>query len=140
MEMFDDPESSEPAALIGNPRTAKLKTVASRQQSLYDATKAKAKNAATPFLPGLAPQERRATLLERLMENGSTTLDRLHQAMLIFSRSQSALLGTFLERSGVGRQARFWQLAQALSALYPAGSDEKRWVDGVLARKKGLGF
>jgi len=32
------------------------------------------------------------------------------------------------------------QLAQSLSALYPAGTDEKRWVDGVLARKKGLGF
>jgi putative DNA methylase len=30
------------------------------------------------------------------------------------------------------------RLAQALSALYPAASDEKRWVDGVLAWKKGL--
>jgi hypothetical protein len=35
---------------------------------------------------------------------------------------------------------RFWMLAQSLSALYPSGTDEKRWVDGVLARKKGLGF
>ena len=26
------------------------------------------------------------------------------------------------------------------SALYPAGTDEKRWVDGVLARKKLLGL
>ncbi|MBN1936228.1 MAG: hypothetical protein JW934_16285 [Anaerolineae bacterium] len=25
-------------------------------------------------------------------------------------------------------------------ALYPSQTDEKRWVDGVLARKKGLGF
>jgi hypothetical protein len=40
----------------------------------------------------------------------------------------------------VGRDPRFWQLAQALSALYPPGTEEKRWVDGVLARKKGLGF
>ena len=31
-------------------------------------------------------------------------------------------------------------LAQALSALYPRGTEEKRWVDGVLGRKKGLGF
>ena len=30
--------------------------------------------------------------------------------------------------------------AQALVALYPASTDEKRWVEGVLARKKGLGF
>jgi len=41
---------------------------------------------------------------------------------------------------GVGRDQRFWRLAQAFSALYPSGTDEKRWVDGVLARKKGLGF
>ncbi|BAZ51371.1 hypothetical protein NIES4103_40200 [Nostoc sp. NIES-4103] len=27
-----------------------------------------------------------------------------------------------------------------VSALYPNVTDEKRWVDGVLARKKGLGF
>ena len=27
-----------------------------------------------------------------------------------------------------------------ISALYPSSTDEKRWVDGVLARKKGLGF
>jgi len=30
---------------------------------------------------------------------------------------------------------RFRRLAQALSALYPKGTDEKRWVDGVLERK-----
>jgi len=36
--------------------------------------------------------------------------------------------------------AAFWKLAQAFSALYPAGTDEKRWVDSVLARKKGLGL
>jgi hypothetical protein len=39
-----------------------------------------------------------------------------------------------------GHDARFGKLAQSLSALYPNGTDEKRWVDGVLARKKGLGF
>lgn len=45
-----------------------------------------------------------------------------------------------IEDEGVGADARFWRLAQSLSALYPLGTDEKRWVDGVLARKKGLGF
>jgi hypothetical protein len=38
------------------------------------------------------------------------------------------------------RDTRFWRLAQALSALYPVGTEEKRWVEAVLARKKGLGF
>ena len=41
---------------------------------------------------------------------------------------------------GIGGDERFWRLAQALSALYPSHTDEKRWVDGVLARKKSLGF
>jgi len=45
-----------------------------------------------------------------------------------------------LDQVRESRDQRFWTLAQALSALYPAGTDEKRWVDGVLARKKGLGF
>ena len=46
----------------------------------------------------------------------------------------------FLVEDGIGKDGRFWWLAQALSALYPAGVEEKRWVEDVLARKKGLGF
>jgi hypothetical protein len=60
--------------------------------------------------------------------------------MLLFGRAQVALLGPFLQETHMGNHPRFWRLAQALSALYPAETDEKRWVDGVLARKKGLGF
>jgi hypothetical protein len=41
---------------------------------------------------------------------------------------------------GVGQDGKFWWLAQALSALYPSGTDEKRWVDGVPARKEQFGF
>ena len=41
-----------------------------------------------------------------------------------------------LGKGAVGRAQRFWVLAQALSALYPVYTEEKRWVDGVLARKK----
>ncbi len=71
---------------------------------------------------------------------GATTLDRVHQAMLLFAAGRTEALKRFLVDDGAGNNARFWTLAQALSALYPAGTDEKRWVDGVLARKKGLGF
>ena len=71
---------------------------------------------------------------------GTTTLDRVNQAMLLFASGRSEALKRFLIEDGIGRQAPFWKLAQALSALYPGASDEKRWVDGVLARKKGLGF
>jgi adenine-specific DNA methylase len=71
---------------------------------------------------------------------GSTVLDRLHQAMILFAAGRGELLKRFLTEEGIGTDARFWKLAQSLSALYPRGSDEKRWVDGVLARKKGLGL
>lgn len=71
---------------------------------------------------------------------GETTLNRVHQAMILFAAGRGEALKRFLVEGGVGRDGRFWKLAQSLSALYPSGIDEKRWVDGVLARKKGLGF
>ncbi len=71
---------------------------------------------------------------------GETVLDRIHQSMLLFGSGRSEALKRFLVEEGAGRDQRFWKLAQALSALYPVGSEEKRWVDGVLARKTGLGF
>ena len=71
---------------------------------------------------------------------GATVLDRLHQSMLLFAAGRGDALKRFLVDDGTGTDPRFWRLAQALSALYPPASDEKRWVDGVLARKKGLGL
>ncbi len=70
----------------------------------------------------------------------STTLDRVHQSMLLFAGGRSDAMRRFLVDDGIGNDERFWRLAQALSALYPSHSEEKRWVDGVLARKKSLGF
>jgi putative DNA methylase len=71
---------------------------------------------------------------------GETTLDRVHQSMILFGAGRSEALKRFVVEQGVGNDGRFWRLSQCLSALYPSGSDEKRWVDGVLARKKSLGF
>lgn len=71
---------------------------------------------------------------------GDTVLDQLHQAMILFAAGRGEAMKRFLVEEGIGRDGRFWRLAQAFSALYPSGTDEKRWVDGVLARKKGLGF
>jgi adenine-specific DNA methylase len=73
-------------------------------------------------------------------ERGRTILDRLHQAMLLFGDGRSEALRRFLVDEGVGKDERFWRLAQAMSALYSRNSEEKRWVDGVLSRKKSLGF
>ena len=71
---------------------------------------------------------------------GSTVLDRVHQAMILFAAGRGEALKRFLVEEGIGKDVRFWKLAQSLSALYPSGIDEKRWVDGVLARKKSLGL
>ncbi len=71
---------------------------------------------------------------------GATVLDKVHQSMILFAAGRGEALKRFLVEDGVGKEGRFWKLAQSLSALYPSGTDEKRWVDGVLARKKGLGF
>jgi putative DNA methylase len=71
---------------------------------------------------------------------GLTVLDRVHQSMILFAAGRGEALKQFLVDEGTGKDARFWKLAQSLSALYPPGIDEKRWVDGVLARKKSLGL
>lgn len=71
---------------------------------------------------------------------GETVLDRIHQSMILFAAGRGEALKRFLVEEGAGRDQRFWSFAQALSALYPNRTDEKRWVDGVLARKKSLGF
>ncbi|MDS1348439.1 DUF1156 domain-containing protein [Planktothrix agardhii] len=71
---------------------------------------------------------------------GETICDKVHQAMLLFNSGRSEALKRFLVDEAIGKDIKFWQLAQSFSALYPAGTDEKRWVDGLLARKKGLGL
>lgn len=103
--------------------------------------KKKDKQMKLEFMAELEEAEEQADLDERFMPSeGKTVLDRLHQSMLLFAAGRGEALKRFLVEEGVGRDQRFWSLAQALSALYPANVDEKRWVDGVLARKKSLGF
>lgn len=71
---------------------------------------------------------------------GATVLDRLHQAMILFGAGRSEALRAFLVDDGHGRDERLWRLADSLSALYPPGSEERRWVEGVSGRKKAFGF
>jgi len=93
------------------------------------------------FMASLEEAEEQGGWDERpVPSGGKTVLDRLHQCMILFAAGRGEVLKRFLVEEGVGRDQRFWRLVQALSALYPAGFDEKRWVDGVLAKKKGLGF
>jgi hypothetical protein len=60
----------------------------------------------------------------------ATTLDRVHAAMLLQAAGKSNALRALL-KAEVDRTPDFLRLANALSALYPAGSDEKRLIDAM---------
>jgi adenine-specific DNA methylase len=73
-------------------------------------------------------------------KSGESVLDRFHQSMLLFAANRGEALKRFLVDDGIGRDQRFWRLGDALCRLYLPGTDERRWAEGVMARKKGLGF
>jgi len=77
---------------------------------------------------------------EVLPSKGKTVLDRLHQAMLLFADGRSSALRRFIVDEGIGNDDRFWRLADVLNYLYPRNSNEWRWVNGVLGKKKSFGF
>lgn len=131
--------------------TARLLPVAERTAYLFGkeqaeepmVTKRKKKQDMQPDLFAELAQEgvsEKVWMEKTVSKIGDTTLDRIHQSMILFAASRSEALKRFLVDDGAGQDARFWRLANALSALYPPKCDEKRWVDGVLARKKGLGL
>ena len=62
---------------------------------------------------------------------GTTTLDRVHTAMLLQASGQTNGLHA-LVRAERERGPDFMRLSNALSALYPRGSEEKRLVDAML--------
>ena len=63
--------------------------------------------------------------------HGATTLDRVHAAMLLQASGHSQALRNLL-RAEQERSADFLRLANALTALYPPGSEEKRLLDAML--------
>jgi putative DNA methylase len=62
---------------------------------------------------------------------GATTLDRVHAAMLLQAAGRANALRALL-RSEVERGPDFLRLANALAALYPKGSEERRLVEAML--------
>ncbi len=76
----------------------------------------------------------RKRLLDINMEGqaiGATTLDRLHAAMLLQVSGHTHALRTLIAAEQ-DRGPDFLRLANALSALYPRGSQEKRLLDAML--------
>jgi adenine-specific DNA methylase len=131
--------------------TARLLPVAERTRSLFHkgdvapSIRAKATKRSAQLSLGFAADLEEAAASGGWGDSGTphkgeTVLDRVHQSMILFGAGRGEALKRFLIDDGAGRDDHFWRLAQALSALYPSSTDEKRWVDGVLARKKSLGF
>jgi len=69
--------------------------------------------------------------VELQAEREATTLDRVHAAMLFQAGGQTNALRTLI-KSEQDRGPDFLRLANALSALYPKGSEEKRLIDAML--------
>ena len=78
---------------------------------------------------------RKATLDASAVEGDAmreaTTLDRVHAAMLLQAGGQANAL-RILIKAEQERGPDFLRLANALSALYPTGSEEKRLLDAML--------
>lgn len=69
--------------------------------------------------------------VELQSEREATTLDRVHAAMLLQAGGQANALRAFI-KAEQDRGPDFLRLANALSALYPKGSEEKRLLDAML--------
>ena len=125
--------------------TARLLPVAERRRFLLGAQDVGAGRVPSPerrrkaqptLFEDLSPEPE----TELTLSIGTTVLDRLHQAMLLFADGRSEALRRLLVDEGVGKDATFWRLADALSRLYPPASQEKRWVDGLIPKRKSLGL
>lgn len=64
-------------------------------------------------------------------DNNTTVLDRVHAAMLFQVTGHASALRSLIEAE-CSRGPEFLRLSNALSALYPRGSQEKRLLDAML--------
>lgn len=84
-----------------------------------------------PSVRGRARRRRRRVIAELDTPLSATTLDRIHAAMLLQASGRSTALRALL-RAELERGPDFLRLANALTALYPRSSDEKRLLDAML--------
>jgi len=70
---------------------------------------------------------------------GQTVLDRIHDSMILFVADRSGAQKRFLIED-IGPRRPLQASRPIALGVASGGSDEERWVDGVLAQKSGLGF
>ena len=87
-----------------------------------------------PTIRGRTRRGRRAAVAavdDTENRRNATTLDRVHAAMLLQASGRTDALRNLI-RAEQDRGPDFLRLSNALSALYPRGSEEKRLLDGML--------
>ena len=89
----------------------------------------------SPLLDGGKRPAKGAERGGAVADDGRTTLDRVHMAMLLHQGGKSHALRDLIadEKS---RGPNFLRLVNALAALYPRGGNELRWVEGVASAAK----
>lgn len=80
---------------------------------------------------GKSVNNKRGNQLALSAEREPTTLDRVHAAMLLQSQGMTNALRELL-KSEKDRGPEFLRLSNALTALYPRNSEEKRLLDAML--------
>ena len=86
---------------------------------------------AAPKVKGKKAKGKRGTDKAVSTKQEATTLDRVHAAMLLQSNGRANALRALL-KAEQDRGPDFLRLANALSALYPRESEEKRLLDAML--------
>ena len=84
-----------------------------------------------PQIKGHRQRKKKGLTAETIAKAGTTTLDRIHAAMLLQASGQTNALRALL-KAEVERGPDFLRLGNALSALYPRDSEEKRLLDAML--------
>jgi adenine-specific DNA methylase len=91
----------------------------------------KSETGAPPQIKGHRQRKKKGLPAETTAKAGTTTLDRVHAAMLLQASGQTNALRALL-KAEVDRGPDFLRLGNALSALYPRESEEKRLLDAML--------
>jgi hypothetical protein len=86
---------------------------------------------APPKIKGHRQRKEKGLPAETAAKAVTTTLDRVHAAMLLQASGQTNALRALL-KAEVDRGPDFLRFANALSALYPRESEEKRLLDAML--------
>jgi len=89
------------------------------------------------FIRVLGPQDRRGESLFARKKN-TELIDVLHQALLLWEKSQRQEIVELLQESGYGQSEAFYRVGQAVSECLTNDDKEKKLLDGFLSGRERL--